>query len=109
MAGYRQIVCTQIYIERDEKRPRADDDCAGRRVQPTLADIGRAVRIGFDYPAQPFKTLAANMLEPHAVRTQRGAFVKINGNRKLLPDSFSGFTRQSYAVIHGHAADGHER
>src|SRR5215471_2606586 len=49
------------------------------------------------------------MLEPDAVRAQCRAFIKINWNRKLLPDSVSGFMSQIDAVNHGDAADRNER
>src|SRR5436853_710830 len=77
-------------------------------MQFWFADVRSAIRILLDLFAQPFKALTADVLKPDAIRPRRRAFVKINRDRKLLPDAFAGFMCERHALSDRHATDGHK-
>src|SRR5207253_11002621 len=84
-------------------------DSGGAFVQIRLTNIWCAIGVSLDLFAYPFKTFAAHILESSAIGTKRRAFVKIDGNRKFLPDASSRFMCKRHAFIHCYPAYRDER
>src|SRR2546429_3190213 len=94
------VICSQVDIERNQKWTRAHGNCAGCRMGSFLAYVRRAIGIRFDLSSKLLDPFATHFLQTDTIRSQRRALVKINRNRKLLPNAPPCFMGQGRSEEH---------
>ena len=97
----------ELDVERDERRPRADDDRARLRVEHRGSGVGRVRRR--EHVAETLVLRLADVREADALRTRGGARVEVDGDLVPLGDLAPEGVRQSDAFFHRHAGQRHER
>jgi hypothetical protein len=91
----------EVDVVRDEKRPRADRDRAGGRVNARRTEVGHTVRVPADLLAEAFELAAPHVGEVLAIRSRRGALVEEDRDLQLAPDTLAQGSREHDAVFHG--------
>src|SRR5439155_2031118 len=102
-----QLSRLQLDVERDEERPRADDDGTGGVVQTARTHI-RHVR-GLEKPRKPLVFRLADVRKANPLGPGSGLRVVEDGDRVTLCHVAAGAMRQGDALVHRHAGEGNER
>src|SRR5688572_2280410 len=77
------VLGSKYDVESDQKRPGADRDCAGRRVNLGPAFIRRSLRVRRDLLAQQLQCTATYIFEIYPLGPPRRTLIEVHWNRKL--------------------------